>query len=466
MTDWKTYRGEGPWDFVEQPTKWGYLNNPKWSAQASGAAFSEKVGLPLNPDNHYPCGHWHKNPMLTEYVSIYSDWWQPSTDIYGGRIALVAIRAEYDGDDGLLAMVYDIAADEWSLWGFPNTMVTYGEPNTARFSNTGYLAWYGFVWEELPTGDEYHGRLYIFDGDGNHYYTDVFHDYGNPAYPLGINEWPWYYNVMDCHNDNIVVLARSTSGDIANNVFAEISHNRGITFSDRHIFPNETTYYDRAMIRVSEDGTFWVLFWTDTIFQLWKSNAAVTSFSKVYEHNYTAEVGASAWGLTNFDVSNADGQYVTVYMKGVYFYRSSDYGVSFTFVDHSATAIFTTYSSYHTYGFASDGQHTVLKRNTSAPFIVSDDYLATFHLVSDFAGLTGSNYIDMQKHDEEYVYTDCSNSFDGEYDDQGVIFSQDYGENWEASKSPASLWEHEGYVEQMLLSDEAVADEPQVWSME
>lgn len=32
MTDWKVYKGEGPWDFVAQPSKYGYLNNPGWSS--------------------------------------------------------------------------------------------------------------------------------------------------------------------------------------------------------------------------------------------------------------------------------------------------------------------------------------------------------------------------------------------------------------------------------------------------
>lgn len=54
-------KGAGPWDFTEQPAKWGYLNNPRWSSQADAIAFCQAHGLPLDlPNQHLPCGHWHK----------------------------------------------------------------------------------------------------------------------------------------------------------------------------------------------------------------------------------------------------------------------------------------------------------------------------------------------------------------------------------------------------------------------
>lgn len=30
VSNWLLIKGSGPWDFVEQPNKWGYLNNPTW----------------------------------------------------------------------------------------------------------------------------------------------------------------------------------------------------------------------------------------------------------------------------------------------------------------------------------------------------------------------------------------------------------------------------------------------------
>lgn len=80
MTDWKTFKGQGPWPFVKQYNKWAYLNNPRW--QVNGRPF-----VPGGPDDydgreseepqvwtppgtppvyskgttvqHHQCGHWH-----------------------------------------------------------------------------------------------------------------------------------------------------------------------------------------------------------------------------------------------------------------------------------------------------------------------------------------------------------------------------------------------------------------------
>ena len=57
------HKGAGPWNFIEQYDKWGYLNNPRWSAQLDAQKFCNESGLPnlkLNRSTHEPCGHWHK----------------------------------------------------------------------------------------------------------------------------------------------------------------------------------------------------------------------------------------------------------------------------------------------------------------------------------------------------------------------------------------------------------------------
>lgn len=64
---WQDCKDSGPWDFTEQPDKFGYLNNERWSAQQDAQEFCEKVGLSLDPsDQHLPCGHWHKKPVGEE----------------------------------------------------------------------------------------------------------------------------------------------------------------------------------------------------------------------------------------------------------------------------------------------------------------------------------------------------------------------------------------------------------------
>ena len=65
--NWEDDQNLGSWPFIEQPDKWGYLNNPRWSNGKKAAAdsmsaseFCEGIGLSLDPDTHKPCGHWHK----------------------------------------------------------------------------------------------------------------------------------------------------------------------------------------------------------------------------------------------------------------------------------------------------------------------------------------------------------------------------------------------------------------------
>lgn len=75
MGDWVSdNKGAGPdgFNFVEQPDKWGYLNNPRWSSQSDAVGFSEARGLDIDPSLHVPCGHWHKtiSPTVDEDLFV------------------------------------------------------------------------------------------------------------------------------------------------------------------------------------------------------------------------------------------------------------------------------------------------------------------------------------------------------------------------------------------------------------
>ena len=88
LAPWKGGEGPweknpGPWDFTERGDVFGYLNNHRWSSQADAVAFCQARGLPLDlPDQHLPCGHWHKERVSEE--NFLSGKWvaamqQPST---------------------------------------------------------------------------------------------------------------------------------------------------------------------------------------------------------------------------------------------------------------------------------------------------------------------------------------------------------------------------------------------------
>jgi len=70
-------KGQGPWTFVPQPDKWGYLNNPRFVTPATdGVTYTEDEGNEPqvwstsqvkgsagSQAAHIPCGHWHKLPL-------------------------------------------------------------------------------------------------------------------------------------------------------------------------------------------------------------------------------------------------------------------------------------------------------------------------------------------------------------------------------------------------------------------
>lgn len=47
-TGWLKTKGNGPWPFVPQPDKFGYVNNPRWTKAAASLV------------DHEPCGYWWK----------------------------------------------------------------------------------------------------------------------------------------------------------------------------------------------------------------------------------------------------------------------------------------------------------------------------------------------------------------------------------------------------------------------
>ena len=52
-------KGAGPWDFVPQPEKCGYVNNPRWT------------GAPASTVDHEPCGYWPKGVGVPVNINIY-----------------------------------------------------------------------------------------------------------------------------------------------------------------------------------------------------------------------------------------------------------------------------------------------------------------------------------------------------------------------------------------------------------
>lgn len=69
MTDWLVNKGAGPWDFLAQKDKLGYINNPRWTS------------TPASLIDHDPCGYWLKGP--TPEITNTGPLWGAGVDEYG-----------------------------------------------------------------------------------------------------------------------------------------------------------------------------------------------------------------------------------------------------------------------------------------------------------------------------------------------------------------------------------------------
>ena len=66
MRRFKAVKGAGPWKFSPQGDKYGYINNPRWTAQMA------------HENDHEPCGYWPKFKTQYYYPAVLPIW-EPSS---------------------------------------------------------------------------------------------------------------------------------------------------------------------------------------------------------------------------------------------------------------------------------------------------------------------------------------------------------------------------------------------------
>ena len=482
MTDWKTYKGSGPWDFTEQPTKWGYLNNPLWSSQQNAIDFCKKHGLPLNPDSHKPCGHWHRNPTEDAYISIgYDWWWQPSIDVYCNTIGMVPMRYDDDGARaGIIGMIYE--GGIWKCRGIVHYMAPiYAEPNTCRLTST-YMAYYcpcwHWNWNIDPERHITHMAIYIFEAGKDPRTTDVWESNWGTFTPYYTAEYV-YYNVMDCVDSRIacIALVVRIAGAVYNRYMIKVSNDSGYSFPTEWSFPIITSGSDRVQLKMSQDGIVWVMYIRRNLdmVELWKSDSDATNWTKVWENNFSADLNGYSAGWYAFDVSDMSGRYVTISLNGGIHlgiqyqvtYISSNYGANFTARRHWSS----TYSMWVKY--TSNGQYAVVGAtrlsDSKGIFFRSDDYSNTFSDIITDPIVLNNFYTDQQKYDYEVVHAACRESYSPPAPSpnfQSVLYSDNNGLTWKVIQSPIPIIDMP--TEQLVLLDGSIADvtdEPQVWPM-
>lgn len=484
MSNWKDDKDLGPWGFTEQPDKWGYLNNPKWSNKPKGVAdsisaseFCENIGLPLDPEEtHRPCGHWHKNATITSTV-------------YENSI-IAAITPIYasgsNSTSGVAVALYNITSDTWYNAGvFKGEGRPYdGEPNGFSLNEefcVYYSDWlkYGTTINKL--------RVIVFE-NGATSYTDLW----AKSIISPITSWKrpankWQGTVVSNNTGLIACIAYLLKeSDVDRNCWvAKVSEDKGATWNTTHYFPTvDGSNYVSGLIRIDDSSNLYVSYfdYDNKNFVVYKSTDTGASWS--------LESTTSLGTYTPFNMwytIDGTGQYQYVYLYttiGATFYlqlyKSTDYGASFSLV--SSTTPTTGLTNIHT---SNGADFLVANYNVgSGVFKKSTDYGSSFTDITPPWALT-KYFVDHERDGDYDIYTECGEDFASGDNMAGFLYSLDAGATFSATHIPDTsdfsdaIFQNgfqpnvsiKGATEKMagvtVGSGSAVAiDEPQVWTMD
>lgn len=468
MSDWVTdNKGAGPWRFTPQPDKWGYLNNPRWTPtpQAPTDYSSNLGGEPQiwtpnaggypdgGSDIHFPCGHWHKGIPDQGYLDD-GEYYQQSIDVYKGRMAMVA--EDTGSTRGIIGCV-DYFEGEWAALGSVTNIDYYLEPNTTRISGSAasdYIAHYMSYWMMEYEGDRinYLG-IFRFSRDASPTSLIGWESNVSTGIPYSADDSA-FYNTMDCVGDRLACLAFVFK---VNNVSyrkmqVKVSEDGGKSWSHTVEWTDAITTYpysikDRAMLRMSQDGTVWICYVRSGgaghvhNVEVWESNSDVTSFSKQWEKDFYSDLNDNeAWRFC-YDINDEDGSEQVITLGPVYEGPGDYYYV--TYHSHDSASTFTTTvhnnaTNIPASRFSGDSPNMAVMKDGDE-FMLSSDGGVNFsdNNVSPIS-LSGS-YIDHQHHYNEMVYAECGADFHPPGAEAGrlsLLYSDDNGGTWEVRQSP------------------------------
>ena len=479
---WKDDKDLGPWDFTEQPSKWGYVNNPNWTNSSEGVDFAEDAGVPVDvTDRHTPCGHWHKVPVTTKtyYTFQEGSWWQQTADIDSYKIYIGAANYDYEQFGGVesntaidrdsIILVSEYTNDDNPLINEEEFDSVSIEPPTIVRCST-YTAMVGLVWG-LEDGDgDYTSALvcgvkrsgydqywrvvvnklvHFKDGDVGD--TDIAYSYGAEAFDNGIIVICYYYDDYATGNGNLCVI-RSTD--------------YGMTWGSEIIVYSSCD--DAVNIKKGDDGKLYIA-WLDygngsSIVRLFISD----DYGATWTAKTTGVLGStptSPWGVVDH-ATDANGKIYLVVGRSASFslYVSSDGGDSWT-----------------AYAHADLGRTLNIEANTTAVVIVGSDIAGgtPYHakiIRSTDGGVNFSEEVDLYtlgetstsyrtlKHDgSNFLFTYCAMR-----DANGWISwlaSTDHGANWSEDSIPDIMKYSSSETSQQIEVGSIESAEPQIWEM-
>ena len=442
---------ENPFPFTEQPDKWGYLNNPRWT----GSPNSEKV--------HNPCGHWHKRSPEREYYQTNYNWWQQTCDIDGDNLAFTAVGYSYP----YLFVIGKING----VWQYID-IIEFNEDGYLDYESPfGYIGWVFLlgniiVWaHNIYTNWDSNFRIWtkpvstgvvtshdVFcsycGGTGIYYYEDSDSDF-----------------IMDASETGIVTCCVIRYDDYYNvDVISRTSENFGLNWKDEvSVFnsPEGVEWPSGIATRIDADGTIWLVYGTSdyVALYLYKSTDNGNNFTLVNAIAYTG----STYYLHLFVDSTKP--FISIVVYGFFpnylqTFISTDGGTNFT--NYGITL-------YYPNNLAGDYANGVIclyvRRASDLKYVIirSTDYGATWSVVHVLTGnyITPYPYVAKLRGDgDNFIFTSCNLS-DSTNSQLGYLLSTDKGLTWNYFNSPYS----KGVGPTVVVRLDPFLPDAQVWTL-
>lgn len=366
---------------------------------------------------HFPCGHWHKGPsksLPNVLVGI--------APMYG--------ESRNDSENGIALATFNAGTNTWiysgqSNNGSPNCSI----PNTLRLTDS-FAAYYG-GWYQL-SGDTVTMRLHIFE---NAVVTThdlwTYESYVNTFYDAP-------YNAMDVGKSGLVACLANVQkvGGVDKNDWAiKVSEDKGIIWKNVHYFNSIGVSESGGNVRIDKNETIWVAIsnYGESSFMIFKSVDKGNTWTEVCTKTLGKAVYES--GLIYTMDSEGVNQYIYLCFVGssreYALYKSEDSGATWNNV--SSLNPGSTYGLRH----SSNGEDLVIPYYSGSPYT----FKKSVNSGSSFSDITPPYnilpfYIDMQREDDNIVYTECGQDFDPGALGLGFMYSLDAGTSWKIDRIP------------------------------
>jgi len=456
-------KGSGPWTLENQPNKFGYLNNPNWTDEAT--------------DGHTPCGHWHKGPLITSEIEyVYDDFWQQAVAPLKSH-NLYAVGALGYNQDAYIIQIYDadgnvVVGHSWEPNGWLSDVVgavqfisLNGNPTAFYMNNN----------TDTTTHLAEH-FLHILDITGEHkiksILVETYTDLSN--YETVVQHY--FMRPFVVSSSGVVVTAFSvvkvTAGVTTRHIYIKRSTDYGKTFVSSPNIDVDGNMAASAKIDVDSTGVFYLIYSDDSapkqVLRIWKSIDEGANFTEI---------------ITLPSAIAKDADYITIDITGTKIYLSYRVYAGAAYENHicystDAGANWTTnpvsvsgeeYLQYFTMIANTDVVVIVAEGRTTKKIyllrsINSGVDWTTIGQIDpeltwpDFRG--GNADYGLLVNDENYIaYTNCGSEYK-DTDSLAVLISVDDGETWTAQKIP--LFRNDEVATSLGMKTETYI-EPQVW---